>query len=49
MVVARNTCLLLLKVTKITYNNIFLGPILRMIRINAQLNISSMLQFGNET
>lgn len=49
MLIARDTCLLPLKVTEIAYNDIFIGPMLRMFNIDAPLNITSMLKFGNGT
>jgi len=46
LVLARDACLLSPKVAEIAYNEIFVGPLLRMFNIDAPLNITSMLKFG---
>lgn len=48
-VLARDACLITPKIAEIAYNEIFIGPLLRRFGIDAPLNITSMLRFGNGT
>lgn len=49
LVLARDACLITPKIAEVAYNEIFIGPVLRKIGIDAPLNITSMLRFGNGT
>lgn len=49
LVLARDACLLTPRVVEIVYNNILIGPVLRMVGIDAPLNVTSMLKFGSGT
>jgi hypothetical protein len=49
LVLARDTCLITPKIAEVAYNEIFIGPVLRRFGIDAPLNITSMLRFGNGT
>lgn len=49
LVLARDACLITPKIAEVAYNEIFIGPFLRRIGIDAPLNITSMLRFGNGT
>lgn len=49
LVMARDTCLFIPKIVEIAYNKIFIGPLLQKVEIDAPLNITSMLRFGNGT
>ena len=49
LVLARDACLLTPKIAEIAYNEVFVGWWLRKIGIDAPLNITSMLRFGNGT
>ena len=49
LVLARDTCLIVPKIAEIAYNQVFIGPLLRRVGIDAPLNITSMLRFGNGT
>jgi hypothetical protein len=49
LLLARDACLITPKIAEIAYNEIFVGPILRKIGIDAPLNLTSMLRFGNGT
>ncbi len=49
LVIARDTCLVIPKITEIFYNNVLVGPVLRPFGIYAPLNVTSMLKFGTGT
>jgi hypothetical protein len=49
LVLARDACLITPKIAEVAYNEIFIGPLLRRIGIDAPLNITFMLRFGNGT
>lgn len=49
LVLARDACLITPKIAEVAYNEIFIGPLLRRVGIDAPLNITSMLRFGNGT
>lgn len=49
LVLARDACLLTPKIAEVAYNEILIGTFIRKIGIDAPLNITSMLQFGNGT
>jgi hypothetical protein len=49
LVLARDACLITPKIAEVAYNEIFIGPLLRKVGIDAPLNITSMLRFGNGT
>ena len=49
LVLARDACLITPKIAEVAYNQIFIGPLLRRFGIDAPLNITSMLRFGNGT
>lgn len=49
LVLARDACLITPKIAEIAYNEIFIGPVLRKLGIDAPLNVTSMLRFGNGT
>ncbi len=49
LVLARDVCLITPKIAEVAYNEIFIGPVLRKFGIDAPLNITSMLRFGNGT
>ena len=49
LVLARDACLITPKIAEIAYNEVFVGWWLRKIGIDAPLNITSMLRFGNGT
>ena len=49
LVLVRDACLITSKIAEVAYNKIFIGPLLRRFRIDAPLNITSMLRFGNGT
>lgn len=49
LALARDACLITPKIAEIAYNEVFIGPILRKIGIDAPLNVTSMLRFGNGT
>lgn len=49
LVLARDACLITPKIAEIAYNEVFIGPILRKLGIDAPLNVTSMLRFGNGT
>ena len=49
LVLARDACLITPKIVEVVYNEIFIGPLLRRFGIDAPLNITSMLRFGNGT
>lgn len=49
MVISLDASLLPLKLTEISYNGIFIGPVLKMLDIDTPLNVRIMLQFGNGT
>lgn len=49
LVLARDACLITPKIAEVAYNEIFFGPLLRRAGIDAPLNITSMLRFGNGT
>lgn len=46
LVLARDACLITPKIAEVAYNEIFIGPWLRMVGIDAPLNVTSMLKFG---
>lgn len=47
--VARDFCLIPVKIGEVCHNKFGLGRVLRFININALLNITSLLSFGNGT
>lgn len=49
LLIARDICLIPPKIAEIAYNELFIGPVLRRVGIDAPLNITSMLKFGNGT
>ena len=49
LVLARDACLITPKIAEVAYNEIFIGLLLRRVGIDALLNITSMLRFGNGT
>lgn len=49
LVLARDACLITPKIAEIAYNEIFIGPLLRKLGIDAPLNVTSMLRFGTGT
>lgn len=49
LILARDACLIAPKIAEIAYNEIFIGPVLRKIGIDAPLNVTSMLRFGSGT
>ena len=48
-VIARDICLIPPKIAEVAYNELFVGPVLRWFNIDAPLNVTSMLRFGNGT
>ena len=49
LVLARDACLITPKIAEVAYNEVFVGPWLRMAGIDAPLNVTSMLRFGGGT
>lgn len=49
LVLARDTCLIIPKIAEVVYNEMFPGPILRVIGLDAPLNVTTMLRFGSGT
>jgi len=49
LVLTRDACLIIPKVAEMAYNEVFIGPFLRRLGIDAPLNVTSMLRFGNGT
>lgn len=49
LILARDACLIPLKIAEIIYNHMTIGPILRVFGIDAPLNVTSMLKFGAGT
>lgn len=48
-IVARDVCLIPPKIFEIAYNEILIGPVLRVLGIDVPLNVTSMLKFGKGT
>ena len=48
-IVVRDVCLVPPKIAEVAYNELFIGPVLRKFGIDAPLNVTSMLRFGNGT
>lgn len=49
LILARDACLITPKIAEIAYNEVFIGPVIRRLGIDAPLNVTSMLRFGNGT
>lgn len=49
LIIARDACLLTPKIVEIAYNEVFIGPLIRRLGIDAPLNVTSMLRFGSGT
>ena len=49
LILARDACLITPKITEVAYNEVFVGPFLRIVGIDSPLNITSMLKFGTGT
>lgn len=49
LILARDACLIVPKIAEVAYNELFVGPVLRRFGIDAPLNVTSMLRFGNGT
>lgn len=49
LVLARDAYLIAPKIAEVAYNEIFIGPLLRRVEIDAPLNVTSRLKFGNGT
>lgn len=49
LILARDACLMTPKIAEIAYNDIFVGPFLRLAGIDAPLNVTFILRFGAGT